>query len=411
MEPDRVQGGVNRAAELLAAPTGALQVPAEAPHAPNGIRLSLIVPTFNEAGNVAELTRRLAGILDARLPDAYEIIIVDDDSPDKTWEIAQGLTGQYSQVRVMRREHQRGLSSAVIRGWQAARGEVLGVIDGDLQHPPETVAELWNEIERGADLATASRHVEGGGVSDWSMMRRLMSRGAQLIGLLILPGVLGRLSDPMSGYFMVRRKAIAGVTLAPLGYKILIEVVGRGSVRWIGEVGYVFRERTEGKSKVTWHQSVEYLAHLAKLRLATLPVSRFLRFALVGFSGVFVDMGLLFLFSDPKMLAWGLTSSKLVAAELAILNNFLWNDAWTFRDLASDQKSFRQKLRRFIKFNIICTMGLAINVALLNIQFNQFGMNRYLANGVAILVVTAWNFWLNLKLSWRTSDTPKTEPA
>jgi dolichol-phosphate mannosyltransferase len=105
---------------------------------------------------------------------------------------------------------------------------VLGVIDADLQHPPELLLKLWGEIKRGGDLAVASRHVEGGGVSDWSVIRRFLSRGAQTLGLIILPEVIGRVSDPMSGYFMVRRRCIAGRTLSPLGYKILIEVLARG---------------------------------------------------------------------------------------------------------------------------------------------------------------------------------------
>ena len=315
----------------------------------------------------------------------------------------------------MRRQGERGLSSAVIRGWQAARGDILAVIDADLQHPPEVTVELSREMERGADLVVATRYVPGGGVSDWSLLRRFISRGAQLIGLVILPGVVGRVTDPMSGYFMVRRSAIQGVELHPLGYKILIEVLGRGRCRWIGEVPYVFRERDQGESKVTRKVYIDYLRHLLRLRLSTLPVSRFLRFATVGFSGVFIDMGMLFLLSDPTMLAWGLTRSKLIAAEMAILNNFVWNDAWTFRDVSRLQTGWKDRLRRLGKFQVICLAGLALNTLLLNLQFNLLGMNRYVANGVAIAFVTGWNFWLNMKLSWRAADpTPaevKREPS
>jgi dolichol-phosphate mannosyltransferase len=256
---------------------------------------------------------------------------------------------------------------------------------------------------RGADLAVGSRHIEGGGVSDWSLLRRLLSRGAQLLGLMLLPGVLGRVSDPMSGYFMVKRAAVAGVPLSPLGYKILVEVIGRGNVKWIAEVGYVFRERAEGESKVTWRVYVDYLRHLLRLRLSALATTRFLRFAVVGASGVLVDMAFLFLLSDPRALGFGLTRSKAVAAELAIINNFLWNDAWTFRDMVGDQRDLRRKLRRLLKFNVVCGVGLALNVVLLNIQFNVFHINRYVANLVAIGVVTAWNYWLNLRLSWRNT--------
>ena len=389
---------------LVPVPTGPLEVPISAGATDRRVRLSLVMPTYNESKNVRELIQRLTELLDPPLAGDYELIVVDDDSPDRTWEIAQALTVDYPRLRVMRRVGERGLSSAVIRGWQAARGDVLAVIDADLQHPPEVTVQLWSEIARGADLAVASRHTEGGGVSTWSVLRRVLSRGAQLLGLMLLPGVLGRVSDPMSGYFMVRRETIGGRRMSPLGYKILIEVIGRGKIRWIGEVGYVFRERTEGESKVTWRLYVDYLRHLGRLRLDTLPLARFARFAVVGLSGVLVDMGVLYCLSDPQMLGWGLTRSKLLAAELAIVNNFLWNDAWTFGDLASDQKGALQKLKRFAKYNIVCTIGLVLNIGLLNLQFNLLGMNRYLANAVAIALVTMLNFWLNLKLSWRSTE-------
>jgi dolichol-phosphate mannosyltransferase len=385
----------------LPVPEGALRVPALAEPS---IRLSVVIPTYNERKNVGELVERLTALLGGALGDAFELVVVDDDSPDRTWEAAQAIAASNPRVAVMRRVGEKGLSTAVLRGWQAARGDVLAVIDADLQHPPEVVLELWQQIERGADLAVASRHVEGGGVSDWSLLRRLLSRGAQLLGLLVLPGVVGRVSDPMSGYFMVRRSAVAGRAMSPLGYKILIEVLGRGAIGWIGEVGYVFRERSEGESKVTWRLYVDYLRHLVRLRLATLAGSRFVRFALVGLSGVVVDMGMLFVLSDPRALGWGLTRSKLVAAELAIVNNFLWNDAWTFGDLSEGQRALSLRLHRFAKFNAVCAMGLALNVVLLNLQFNLLGMNRYLANGVAIVLVTAWNYWLNLKLAWRSAE-------
>jgi len=386
---------------LVDCPVGPLVIPAAAPDRAAGIRLSLVIPTYNEKKNVGELVRQLTGLLDPVLGAAYELIVVDDDSPDRTWEHAAQLGASHPRLRVIRRQGERGLSTAVIRGWQAARGEVLAVIDADLQHPPEVTVKLWRAMERHADLAVGSRHVQDGGVSDWSLFRRMTSRGAQLLGLVLLPGVLGRVSDPMSGYFMVRRDAIGDVALSPLGYKILIEVIGRGRIRNIEEVGYVFRERTDGESKVTWTLYVEYVRHLVRLRLSTLPVARFFRFAVVGMSGVAVDMAVLYLLSDPRALGFGLTRSKIVAAELAIINNFIWNDAWTFRDLARGQPGFRHKLRRLVKFNLICGAGLVLNVILLNIQFNLLHMNRYVANLIAIAIVTLWNFWFNLKLSWR----------
>lgn len=414
---------------LLSSPSGPLQVPAVAQRrsaaepkvsaAP--LKFSLIIPTYNERGNVAKIVAQLTHLLNGFIPGGYELILVDDDSPDRTWQVAQDLTEDYPQLQVMRRQGERGLSSAVIRGWQVASGEILGVIDADLQHPPEVLLKLLQATLDGADLAVASRHVEGGGVSDWSVIRRFLSRGAQVLGLIVCPAVVGRVSDPMSGYFMVRRKAIAGPHMNPVGYKILLEVIGRGNIGEIAEAGYVFQERESGESKVTWKQYVEYLGHLARLRSrgrvarfakklpTTFPTQRFMRYALVGLSGVVVDMLILYLLTDGLGLA--LTRSKIVAAELAIINNFFLNDGWTFADMVRRQAGWSSRFKRLLKFNTICLAGLVLNVLLLNVFFNLiFGQNlKYLANLIAIGVVAVWNFWINFKLSWRVTAVEKAD--
>ncbi|NJM97062.1 MAG: glycosyltransferase [Phormidesmis sp. RL_2_1] len=419
---------------LLTPPQGPLQVPTVAPTSGSGtaeeavrqvvepplsVKFSLVIPTYNERGNVSKIVAQLTQLLDGFMPGDYELILVDDDSPDRTWQAAQDLTAAYPQLQVIRRQSERGLSSAVIRGWQVAQGEILGVIDADLQHPPEVLLKLLTATMAGADLAVASRHVEGGGVSDWSIVRRFLSRGAQILGLIVCPSVVGRVSDPMSGYFMVRRSAIAGPHLNPVGYKILLEVIGRGNIGEIAEAGYVFQERESGESKVTWKQYIEYLGHLARLRsrgrvgrlrqklpssfAQNFPMQRFIRYGLVGLSGVLVDMAVLYLLSDGLGLA--LTRSKIVAAEVAIINNFLWNDAWTFADMVKRQSGWSSRLKRLLKFNAICLTGLVLGVLLLNLFYNLvFGQNlKYISNLFAVGIVAIWNFWLNLKLSWRVT--------
>lgn len=386
-----------------------------------GIALSLVIPTFNERSNLAQIVARLTDVLDTKIPDDYELIVVDDDSPDGTWRLAEELAHGYPSLRVLRRVDRKGLASAVVDGWKLGHGRILGVIDADLQHPPETLSALLDAILDGADLAVASRHVPGGGVSEWSVLRRLLSRGAQAVGLLMLPEVVGRVSDPMSGYFLVRRGAIADARLRPIGYKILIEVIARGVLDRIAEVPFVFDVRQHGSSKVARQQYIEYLTQLWGLRRERplgwlqlwrrLPVARLSKFAVVGLSGVFVDMFILYLLSDPTTLGWGLTRSKVVAAEVAILNNFVWNDRWTFGDLARDDRGVRAWLRRLAKFNLICLLGLAINVVVLNVLFNLLGMNRYLANLVAIGVATSWNFGMNLGLNWRSAAARKLGPG
>ena len=386
---------------FLPVPRGPLTIPEDRV---DRIDLSLILPTFNEAQNI----QSLLAIVSSTLRDIdrlhFEIIVVDDNSPDGTARLALDESIALPEVRVMRRTEEAGLATAVIRGWQAARGDTLAVMDADLQHPPEALIQLVQAMRAGHDLAVGSRHVADGGVSDWSLFRRMISRTAQLIGLALLPEVVGRVSDPMSGYFMVKRSAIGGKVLNPTGYKILIEILARGRSRSIAEIGYVFRERQEGQSKVSASVYLQYLQHLLRLRVALLRNSRFVRFCIVGLTGVGVDMLLLFLLSDPTMLAWGLTRSKVIAAEAAIVNNFLWNDLWTFADLVGFKDSLRRKCRRFLKFNVICFMGLILSVIVLNILFNWLGMNRYAANAIAILASTLWNYQVNRHLGWRSSN-------
>jgi dolichol-phosphate mannosyltransferase len=390
-------------AELVGQPRGALALDREI--FPD-VDLSIVLPTLNESRNIVAVIQELDRALSSLDGISYEIVVVDDDSPDRTWELAlnHAVKSGLSHVRVMRRQCERGLATAVVRGWQVARGRVLGVMDADMQHPPALMARLFSAITDGATLAVGSRVAEGGGVSDWSLKRRMISRSAQLAGLMILPEVLGRVSDPMSGCFLLRRSALANANLQPRGYKILIEVLARGDVPHIAEVGYVFRERRQGNSKVSARIYGEYLLQLLRLRAALLFKNSFVRFCMVGSCGVLIDMLTLFLLSDPSTLHWGLTRSKVVGAELALISNFLMNDAWTFAARIGSNRGLGAKLQRFLKFNVLCGVGLLINVVILNILFNGAGMNRYAANIIAIALVTVWNYTLNLKLGWRSSS-------
>lgn len=234
---------------------------------------SLIIPTYKERENIGALLSRLRGLLDPALPGNYEIIVVDDDSPDETWRVAEEFCVSMPHLKVLRRQGERGLATAVVAGWKAARGQALGVIDADLQHPPEVLLRLVEAVRNGADLAVASRHVEGGSLSDWHLARRMLSRGAQLLANVLLPA--SRLvADPMSGYFAVQRAAIDLAEFQPLGYKILLEVLVRGQLHRIEEVGYTFQERQEGGSKVTWRQYLQYLVHLWRMRRVKRPQRR-----------------------------------------------------------------------------------------------------------------------------------------
>jgi dolichol-phosphate mannosyltransferase len=366
--------------------------------------LSLVLPTYNEAAHIESVVDQTIAALDAIPALTYEIIIVDDDSPDRTWQIAQQLAQRHPQVRAIRRQNERGLSTAILRGWQIARGEIFGVMDADLQHPAQTTQELWRAItNHETDLAIASRYIEGGGVSDWSLSHRAVSRAAQLLGLVVLPEITGKVTDPMSGFFFVRRSALENRELRPLGYKILVEILARGDIARIAEVPYTFRERPELPSKHSTAVGVQFLEHLFRIRLHLLKNSSFVRFCIVGASGTIIDTAMLFLLSDPRTLGWSLTLSKIIAAEIALTNNFIWNDLWTFGQFTSHQSGWRQRLRRFAKFNMLCSVGIILNLIILNIGVNVFHINRYLANLSAIALVTFWNYNTNRKLSWRTA--------
>ncbi|NJK99171.1 MAG: polyprenol monophosphomannose synthase [Spirulinaceae cyanobacterium RM2_2_10] len=234
------------------------------------LSLSLVLPTYNERQSLPALLIQLTSLLDRLLPLDYELIVVDDDSPDRTWELAGELAQKYPNLRVLRRCGERGLASAVVRGWQSARGEILGVMDADLQHPPATLPALLQVLEQGADLAIASRRTGRDSSPGWPWLRRWLSSGARWLGWLLLPQAVSRTRDPLSGYFLVRHTALVNCELAPVGYKILLEVLSRGHIRELRDVDYTFSPRRAGQSKVTQRHYWDYLRHLWRLRRQTL---------------------------------------------------------------------------------------------------------------------------------------------
>jgi dolichol-phosphate mannosyltransferase len=218
--------------------------------------LSVVVPTYNEAGSVPKLAERLHAALDGR---DWELVIVDDGSPDGTADIAAALVPRIP-VNLVRRAGKAGLASAVVAGFAAARGDVLLVMDADLSHPPETVPALVDAIAGGADLAVGSRYVAGGGVLDWPLKRRVVSRVACLMGNVLVP-----VRDSTSGFFALRRSVIEGVTLNPIGFKIGFEVIARGRYTMVVEVPYTFRDRELGASKFGRREIMQYVQQLGQV--------------------------------------------------------------------------------------------------------------------------------------------------
>ena len=214
---------------------------------------SVIVPTYNEAASLPLLVGRLAPAMRDR---EWELVVVDDGSPDGTADVAEKL-GATHPVRVLRRPGKAGLASAVIAGMKEARGDVLVVMDADLSHPPEIVPDLLAVIDAGVDLAVGSRYVSGGATLDWPLRRRVVSRVACLLGNTLVP-----VRDATSGFFAVRRSAIDGVRLNAIGFKIGFEVIARANARRIVEVPYTFRDRELGASKFGRREIGQYLLQL-----------------------------------------------------------------------------------------------------------------------------------------------------
>jgi dolichol-phosphate mannosyltransferase len=253
-----------RDTQFPAPPTGPLRLPACSAAQP--LLLSLVVPTFNESSNILPFLETLRENLDPLLGNRYEVILVDDNSPDGTFETAAGTAVDYPQLRLMRRTRERGLSTAVIRGWQVSRGAVLGTINADFQHPPSIFAEMMQKM-KSADLVVATRYAKGGSVGSFPPHRRVLSVCARRLGGLLIPEVFGRVTDPLSGFYLFRRTAIEGIELRPAGFKTLIEILGRGSIERVAECGYQMQSRRGGQSNVKWRHSLDYLVHLGRIRI------------------------------------------------------------------------------------------------------------------------------------------------
>lgn len=222
--------------------------------------LSIIIPTYNERENIIELITKLEEIFNTI---NLEIIIVDDGK-DGTANAAEKLNAMYDNIKVYKRNNKLGLSSAVLYGFNKANGNILAVMDADMQHPPEVLLNMYNKFCDGYDLAVASRYVEGGKIKKWKVSRVLFSRGATILSHLFLARSR-KVNDVMSGCFMIKRVALNGSTLNPIGFKILLEIIIKCDFRNVIEVPYTFINRRNGKSNLSANEIKLYMVHLNRL--------------------------------------------------------------------------------------------------------------------------------------------------
>lgn len=237
---------------------------------------TVVVPTYNEREVVPETLRRVNDAL-AGTGREYELVVVDDDSPDDTVGAVRDASAEVP-VRALRRRGKRGLATAVVDGVERARHDVIIVMDADLQHPPERVPDLLAAVDDGADVAVGSRYVPGGSVGELSPSRRAISRAAAVLARAAVPHPAVRpLTDPMSGFFAFERRLVEGCELRPVGYKILLEVLVRGNPDRVAEVGYGFDQRAGSETSFRAATVGNYLRHLVRLRRATVGAQRRVR--------------------------------------------------------------------------------------------------------------------------------------
>jgi dolichol-phosphate mannosyltransferase len=362
--------------------------------------LTVIIPTFNEEENITAIIGAVNEIF-LRSSIHGEVLVVDDSSKDRTIEIVQEIAGQNDNVRLIVRREDHGLSQSVVEGFGAARSEILQVIDADFSHPPELIPHFYEAIRHGADIAIGSRYMKGGDIEQWPLARRVISLGATVFGRILFPEV----TDPVSGFFAVRREVVFGAPLAPRGYKILMEVLGRGRWHSFVEIPFVFKDREEGTSKLRPDTMVDYLRQCAGI--ARFSISRragpvweewmkIVRFGLVGLSGILVNMGLLYALTEVAGLYYLISAA--IAIELSIVNNFVWNDIWTFG--AADNLRFERKVQRFGSFQAVSMGGLVINMAILYLLADVAGVYYLVANLAGILIAFAWNYGINRHYTW-----------
>lgn len=355
--------------------------------------LAIIVPTFNERENLRELVSRV----DACMGDtAWEMIFVDDDSPDGTAAAVRALAGEDTRVRCLQRIGRRGLSSACVEGMLASSAPFLAVIDADLQHDERLLPEMLATIKaEGLDAVVGSRYVEGGSIGAWNESRAWISRFSTRLGERLLKVSL---KDPMSGFFMVTRETLERSVrnLSGIGFKILLDIFASSDrpLRY-KELPFTFRERHAGESKLDSTVAWEYVMMLLDKTVGRYVPVRFISFSLIGGLGVLVHMAVLAaLFRGFEA---SFAAGQVTATLVAMTFNFFLNNFLTYRDM---RLKGIQMLWGLLSFMIACSIGALANVG---IAIYLFQMDTFwvLSAVAGIIVGAVWNYAVTMVYTWK----------
>lgn len=358
-----------------------------------GTILSVIVPTFNEEKNVEALVDKVSEVLAGI---SFEIIFVDDDSPDNTAETAWRLSQTNPRVRCIKRIGRRGLSSACIEGFLATSSKYLAVMDGDLQHDETLLKPMLEVLQSGQfDLVLGSRYIEGGGVGDWDKTRAGASRIATKLATLVSKH---QVSDPMSGFFMIKRSVLDGSVrrLAAVGFKILLDILASSPSKLrIKELPYHFRDRDQGESKFDSRAVWEYLYLLLDKSIGRVIPTRFASFCLVGGIGVLVHLNVLA--AVYVGLGKSFILSQSTAALAAMTFNYWLNNMLTYAD---SRRSGIRWVTGWLKFVLVCSLGAVANVGVANFMLTERNSMWLLSGLAGVCVGAVWNFAVSSIYTW-----------
>ena len=355
------------------------------------VELTVVVPSFNEIDNVEPLIERLHAALDGI---EWEVIYVDDDSPDGTAAKVRELAQTDPRVRCIQRIGRRGLSTAVIEGMLASSAPYLAVIDADLQHDEKLVPRMLATLKLdGLDIVVGSRYVAGGATGDWDKGRAVMSSIATRLARLV---VAAEIADPISGFFMLRRRAFERTArrLSGNGFKILLDLFASAPTPYrFRELPYVFGQRIHGESKLDSLVIWEYLMLLLDKRVGRWVPVRFVLFAAIGGSGVIVHLAALRL----ALIYLNFPVAQALGTVCAMTTNFLFNNMLTYRD----QRLYGLKLiNGLLSFYAVCSIGAVANVGIASAVFGEH-YSWWISGLAGSAVGVVWNYAASSVFTWR----------
>jgi len=362
--------------------------------------LTVIIPTFKEEANIRNIIAEVDTVFKNNSLNG-EILVVDDNSPDNTIAIVSELKKTQTNLSLLVRTSDHGLSQSVADGFLYSSSDVFVVIDADMSHPPALIPKMYEEIRAGSDVVIGSRYMEGGGIKKWPLKRRLISLGATFLGRLLFPDI----TDPVSGFFAIRKDVVAQARLKPRGYKILLEVLGKGTWNHDKEIPFEFSDREIGSSKLKIKTIIEYAKQVLDITLysfahhqsaAWREWKKVFKFGIVGLSGIVVNLTILYLLVEYAYINKDLASP--IAIEISILNNFVWNDLWTFR--SDENRKYSSRWHRLAAFNVVSAGGAVINYGIFLLLTAGFGVFYLLAQFIGILLGFIWNFMVNRRFTW-----------